>query len=253
MIRVSKPRAPQNLNKGIEVTRQNCEAYSAHSASYHTGRRKFKFDRNIYGHKSVRDTLRASQRGKCCFCEGKFAAYAAGDVEHYRPKGAIRQDEESVVLNPGYYWLAYSWENLYWSCQVCNRTNKRDLFPLRDPSRRARSHEEEIGQEDPLILDPGGAADPKEHIEFRHELAVGVTDIGRTTVQVIGLNRVDLIEERLARLAKLKRLLEIVGLGECPELPEFKELVVSARSELEKAVAPESAFSAMAADYLSPA
>ena len=250
MIRVNKPRIPQNLNKGIELTKKDCEAYTAHSASYWSGKRKFEFDRDIYGHKSVRGSLRACQWAKCCFCEGKFAAYAAGDVEHYRPKGAVRQDDSSPLLRPGYYWLAYSWENLYWCCQVCNRSNKRNLFPLRNPSRRARSHRGRVGREEPLILDPGGVEDPQEHIKFKQEQAVGVTDIGKTTVKVIGLNRIDLVEERLSRIAELKGLLNIVGIGESQELPELAELVANARSELERAVAPESAFSAMAADYI---
>ena len=151
-------------------------------------------------HTVVRETLKKAQNGKCCFCEGKFAAFAAADVEHYRPKGAVRQKEKSKAVLPGYFWLAYSWENLYWCCQVCNRSNKRDFFPLKDPAKRARSHADNLAEEEPLILDPGGLDDPSEHIGFHQELAVGLTEVGTNTIQLIGLNRAALVEERLTRL-----------------------------------------------------
>ena len=251
MIRVEKPCPPQRLDRGSEITEEHCEAFDENSADYQRGVRKFTFQRDIYSHQSVRRVLETAQFRKCCFCEGTFNAYAPGDVEHYRPKGAVFQDKDSAVARPGYFWLAYSWENLFWCCQVCNRSNKRDLFPLKDPGNRALSHHDDLAHEVPLILDPGGTEDPREHIAFRQERAVGLTDAGRTTIQVVGLNRVDLVEARLARLVEIKRLLDVVGIWESNGLAALEELAVRARRELENAVGPGSVFSAMAADYLS--
>ena len=93
MVRVYKPRAPGALARGQARTTRDCEAYDARRVDYENGARKFEFNRNIYGHKMVRRVLEKAQNGKCCFCEGKFGAFAPADIEHYRPKGAVRQDE----------------------------------------------------------------------------------------------------------------------------------------------------------------
>ena len=251
MIRVVKPPSPQKLTDGIQKTNENCKAYDANPGDYQTGAKRFSFLTKIYGHKSVRETLMGAQHRKCCFCEGSFLANAAADVEHYRPKGAVRQNQASTPVKPGYYWLAYTWENLYWCCQTCNRSKKREFFPLQDPTKRAVSHHHDLAQEEPLLLDPGGEEDPREHITFRLERAVDLTLFGETTIQVMDLNRGDLIEDRLNRLGTIRTLRDIVGIWLSNGTPELEELAVSATQELERAIAPGSAFSAMAADYLS--
>ena len=243
MIRVRKPRAPEKLKSGTSLTEQNCTDYNA-------GTRKFKFDKTIYGHKTVKDALIKAQHGKCCFCEGRFKAHAYGDVEHYRPKSSVRQARNAKALFPGYYWLAYSWDNLFWCCEICNRTNKRDFFPLIDPAKRARSHNDEFTNEEPLILNPGGLENPRNHIAFRDEIAKGVTNAGRTTIEIVDLNRNDLAEERLDHLKKLRGLLDIVRLCEANLEPDDAELAHEASRELDLAVQPTAKFSAMAADYL---
>ena len=155
---------------------------------------------------------------------------------------------------PGYYWLAYSWENLYLCCQVCNRSGKKDLFPLADDSVRARSHRDDVARESPLLLYPGGTNDPRAHVRFRQERAVGQTDTGRRTIEVLDLNRPSLIEERRRRLRRLRELqglqdvvqwLDVDGLE-----PEVIELRERARRELARAPLPSAIFSAMAADFL---
>ena len=75
---------------------------------------------------------------------------------------------------------------------------KKYFFPLVDPTKRARSHNDDVNHERPLILDPGGVNDPRSsHICFRHEIAKGITKAGRMTVDIIDLNRSALIEERM--------------------------------------------------------
>ena len=251
MIRICKPDVPPKLKRaGIAQTKKDCAAYDANPDDYLNGIRKFKFKRAIYGHNSVKDTLRKVQHKKCCFCEGQFEAFAAADVEHYRPKGAVQQDENSSRLIPGYYWLAYSWDNLYWCCQVCNRNNKKNYFPLANPTRRARSHIDDLATEKPLILNPGGPEDPRRHIKFRDAIAVGSTKAGRKTVEILGLNRGQLVEERLTHLNELRRLLEIVEVFASNPEPKSLRLLRDARHGITSAVQPAAVFSAMAADYL---
>ena len=203
MIRIRKPSIPAELQKGVPKTAQDCEEYM-------NGNRKFEFDARIYGHEIVRSKLRDAQHCKCCYCEGRFGASAPGDIEHYRPKSAVRQEKGSDRLTPGYYWLAYCWNNLFWSCPVCNRTCKNDLFPIENPAERARSHKDSIGRERPLVLDPGGSDDPTLHIDFYDEIAVSSTDKGKTTIQTIGLNR-DLLQEARRRHLKHIRTLLLIS------------------------------------------
>ena len=249
MIRVRKLRAPQKLESGTSLTEQDCIAYDANSADYLVGTKKFGFKRSIYGHKSVKDALKNAQRQKCCFCEGRFRAHYRGDVEHYRPKRAVKQDKNAEALYPGYYWLVYSWRNLYYSCSICN-SKKSSFFPLVNPAKRARSHTDSLADENPLILDPGGSRDPRNHIKFRYEIAKGVTNAGRKTIEIVDLNRNDLAEERLAHLEQLRTFLAIVRLYEGNVEPDAAKLAQEASHKLALAVQPAAVFSAMAADFL---
>ena len=244
MIRVIKPPTPpQKLETGAARTEQDGIAYS-------NGKKHFDFDRTIYGHPIVKHALSVAQHQKCCFCEGRFGAYAPADVEHYRPKGATRQDENSPTVVPGYFWLAYSWDNLYYCCQVCNRNNKKNFFPLTNPDMRVRAPNGDLNDEHPLILDPGGRKDPREHIKFRYEHVVGKTDAGRQTIRFLGLNRASLIEERLKHLRRLRAFSDVLRLSRDSTDPEDIQAQRRAVQELTAAVCSASEFSAMAADFL---
>ena len=256
MIRVTKPPCPDALRAGAERTRADCVKYDENAAAYSSGERRFEPDRAIYGNETVKKTLQKAQHRKCCYCEARFGANAAADVEHYRPKGAVRQDRESRRLFPGYYWLAYSWENLYWCCQVCNRSCKKDLFPLEDPAARARSHRDDVSGEEPLLLDPGGPDDPRKHIKFRQWRAVSATTAGKKTIDVLGLNRPELTEARRERLDRLKHLQLLLRWRDVAQgftgnmEPDDVALQERARRELDRAALPSEIFSAMAADLL---
>ena len=250
MIRVTKPPRPDALLDGADRTRADCAAYDENAAAYSGGMRRFDFDRAIYGHETVRTALRNAQHGKCCYCENRSIASAPLHVEHYRPKGAVRQDRKSRTLLPGYYWLAYSWDNLHLCCQVCNG-NKSYLFPLADDAERARSHRDDLARESPLLLEPGGADDPRAHIRFRQERAVGLTETGRRTIEVLDLNRQPLLEDRLEQLKALRTLQDVIQRLDADGLkPDVTELRERARRELARAPSPSAIFSAMAADFL---
>jgi hypothetical protein len=137
VIRVTKSAAPPRpLARGLSATAENCQRYDADPAAYQSGAERFSFKVGIYGAAAVKAQLKADQHEKCCFCEAIFDANVAGDVEHYRPKGAVETDAGRRL--PGYYWLAYDWANLHYACPDCNQYRKRDRFPLTDEARRAR-------------------------------------------------------------------------------------------------------------------
>lgn len=133
--------------KGIELATQMKIAYEA-------GERTFEFDKNIYGHKEVKDQLIKIQNYKCCFCEAKIGHIDDGDVEHFRPKRAYKQKKGNALQYPGYYWLAYNWDNLFLACTKCNGRNKLNLFPLINASNRATSHLKNITDENPIFIHP---------------------------------------------------------------------------------------------------
>ena len=111
---------------------------------------------------------------------------------------------------PGYYWLAYEWSNLFYSCQLCNQRFKDNLLPLRDNRSRARPHKRDISKEQPLLIDPA-AQDPAVYIAFRDEYAFAVNHCreGVTTIDVLGPNREELAEYRRRRLQDLRILREL--------------------------------------------
>ena len=177
------------------------------------GERIFEFDSSIYGAKSVKNALIKAQHGKCAFCESQVRHIAHGDVEHYRPKGGVRQNDGDPLEQPGYFWLAYVWENLFFACQLCNQSFKKNLFPLADPTRRARSHLDDLAAEEPMLIHPADE-EPSAFIGFREEMAFPIDDDprARTTIEVLGLNREELAEFRFDHLAPFKLLRRVLPL-----------------------------------------
>jgi uncharacterized protein (TIGR02646 family) len=245
MIRIHKPKKPpKRLNeKGKPKTRGMKSAYTRNPVAYDGGERKYKFDSGIYGHKSVKEILVTAQHGKCCFCESKVKPTAHGDVEHFRPKGRYQQTANEPLRRPGYYWLAYDWSNLLFSCQICNQTHKKNLFPLIEPENRAINHHHGTGKEAPVLIHPE-QDEPEDHITFRAEFAFDKTNRGKGTIEVLGLNRPDLVEARRKALhlwQMLKSVLKSDSAG--LEIEGIEELVRSKQQ-------PDAQYSAMFRAYL---
>lgn len=134
---------------------------------------KHEADKAIYSHTEVKKALERLFHDKCAYCESKMTATADWDVEHFRSKGRVAEREG----HPGYYWLAYVWENLYPSCQHCNQRRKDrprwedttelpaggkvDQFPLLDESTRAMGPSDDVHAERTLLIDP--CLDDPEH------------------------------------------------------------------------------------------
>jgi uncharacterized protein (TIGR02646 family) len=210
MIRVRRPTVVPAvlLGRGAAATKKLCDDYTASPASYTSGAATFTFDSGIYGHEEVKIALRQAQHDKCAFCESKVTHISYGDIEHFRPKAAVRQRPGGPLVRPGYYWLAYEWTNLFVCCQLCNQRFKENLFPLRRPGRRARSHNDDTDDEEPLFLNPE-EEDPSRILRFRdeHLEPVRVSRRGRTTIDALGLNRPELLKARQTKLAVVKILM----------------------------------------------
>ena len=248
MIKTTKPpQAPTILlSKGSQKRTAHCRDYQLHKAEYDTGQRTFAFDASIYGDDTVKDALIAAQHGKCCFCERKTGK--DGDGEHFRPKAGCRQTAKSRMLRPGYYWLAYDWDNLFLSCSACNQRHKSNLFPLANPEQRARTHTDDVAQETPLLLQPA-QQDPEHYIAFHKEIpfAINGNRLGKATIKVLGLDRELLNEVRRDRLNLLITLREVVAHeATLSTKAEGRQLVNEAKALLAEAVTDAGEFAAMA-------
>tara|TARA_B110001454_G_scaffold216164_1_gene238933 strand:- start:668 stop:1462 length:795 start_codon:yes stop_codon:yes gene_type:complete len=249
VIRHTKSAAvPSSLGRGVQANEDNCTAYDTAAADYRSGARSFDIRKGIYGTDVVKRQLKADQHDKCAFCEAIFDANVAGDVEHYRPKGAV--DTDAGRIYPGYYWLGYTWENLCYACPDCNSYRKRNWFPLENEANRALDHHADITLEQPLLLDAYGQRNPREHIVFRGEAATGLTAAGDATIDILALGRTTLARERLQHLRTLTLVHESVSLFDGDPRPEAIAFLQRARAELAAAILPGARFSAATADHL---
>lgn len=241
MIFIQRSQEPFVLQKKGEAKQQAlCEAYDQ-------GQRKFKFDRSIYGDAAVKTALLKMQHGKCCFCESKISHISYGDVEHYRPKGGYKQAEQDELHALGYYWLAYTWENLLLSCTLCNQQFKKNLFPLVEPQKRALNHHGDIALEQPLLINPS-VTDPQQYIGFRQEIPYAIEGniYGKETIAVVGLDREAQNEKRRTELDKFKILVEVIELAEKqPDNIELQTLADKAKQTIAKAILSTAEYSAM--------
>jgi len=116
MIKVEKDleNIPNSLLDRKTVTRRNT---CIRDEKYHQDK---KFDQR-FKQKDIQELLGYIYNQKCAFCEQQIIKCTdnnledySSTVEHYRPKMK-------------YYWLAFSWDNLLWSCHRCNQ-NKDKKF-----------------------------------------------------------------------------------------------------------------------------
>ncbi len=253
MIRINRPTAgPTKFStKGSAQTKKDCSDYDGSPNAYRTGKKKFASNRSIYASKEVKKSLSESQHNKCCYCETKFRAAINLAVEHFRPKTGVKQSRGLKKECPGYYWLAYEWSNLLLSCHECNSSWKQLLFPLSNPKQRARSHHQNVNIERPLLIN-ALEEDPRVHINFRDDAPQALTRKGRISIDVLGLHRPALREDRLEKLAILESFSNLTTLAaKTSRNAQLKKLAAEAQKYLDSAVLPEAEFSSMAQDFLS--
>ena len=118
---------------------------------------------------SVRQELRADASElarrflfKCAYCESRMGHVSYAHIEHYRPKGQRRFEN-----------LMFDWANWLNSCGICN-DEKWTEFPERDGK--------------PLLLDPTVDV-PRNHISFRSNFILALSDRVDATIRLVGLWR----------------------------------------------------------------
>ena len=252
MIRIVRSdEVPDGLAKwGGRQTQLDCIAFDASPADYKAGK---KFDaKAYYRSKKVKNRLVEIHRSKCCYCEKEFPSGIL-HVEHFRPKGGVRQTlDQTTDEQPGYYWLAYEWTNLLLACPICNdAAHKWTFFPLANPTKRARSHHDDVTKERALFIDPS-RQNPRRHIRFENEVPKGQTPAGRITIKGIGLDSPQLMGYRRDKIAEVKIRLEYIeAAAQLPDDADVQAKAMEFRQYVKSAKQPGAEFSSMVIDYLS--
>lgn len=121
MIKVKRSEVPQSLKKNYEKWTKKLLEQIAKNKGYKNVKDCYK---TKYKQEDVRKALVDMYRSCCCYCEGLLGTQSYGQIEHLRPKSIFPE-------------LTYEWENLHWSCEICNG-KKNDQwdndFPILDPT-----------------------------------------------------------------------------------------------------------------------
>lgn len=159
------------------------------------------FHARIWG--SLKQHLFDISDGRCAYCEARVQHVDYGDVEHYRPKSAVKEDPG----HGGYYWLAYDPTNLLPSCGLCNKApGKVDQFPVLNGT-RVVGPESRIEDERPLLFNPY-SEDPRDHLKFLATGDVrGKTEQGEQTIVICRLQR--LREQRRSHMERFAKDLQV--------------------------------------------
>lgn len=171
------------------------------------------------------------QQFKCIFCERGLAHEDGSiehDVEHYRPKNALKAWRAPRAIGPiphqgggaadtGYYWLAYDIGNYAAACKPCNSTQKSSYFPI--SGNRGKSTETIIKldkDEKPLVIFPM-CEDPSTLITFHGILVIPVHKTGpdhlraAVTISLFKLNtREELKAERFRTIRSVFSAFELL-------------------------------------------
>lgn len=121
-----------------------------------------------------------------------IAEVSSFDINTFRPLSWAK-DEYGQSAREHYWWLGNDWNNFYLCCENCS-SQKGDRFPV-NGERLARNQavEEEQGV---MLLDPCKREDTLNHIAFEGPEAIPLTERGALSIDVFGLNRPRLIENR---------------------------------------------------------
>lgn len=210
MIKRTRPTAPRELlDPAAEVARERDDAMKYYTASVKS---KEGFAFKVYRQRYVKEALEKIFFKKCAYCESLYVVTTPVDIEHFRPKSAVKVGRQKKL---GYYWLASEWTNLLPSCNKCNRPisyptagNKREtmgktnFFPLEDEAQRATKPGEEVNEK-PMLLNPLDD-EPSEHLEFDVNGIVRAaldkdgnpSKRGEISIRICALSRPELIDKR---------------------------------------------------------
>ena len=220
MIYVDRSHAPEPA----WLSSENCRRLKDEAAKFFTQplrqREQTRFDFAIGRlRKGVESGLLQLFSNKCAYCETRLdeqtssKAEASWNLEQYRPK--LLGGDESAPDH--YWWLCYSWDNLYPACATCNR-NKRNLFPIAGERCSVGATGAALRQERPSLVEP--CLDKPEDfliinsegLAIPHALSTPSTRgdesglRGEVTISLLELNRKTLVRARRDASKRMEQL-----------------------------------------------
>lgn len=235
MIRLKRPKEPDDLRilAASELPRLQAQWKSGLEPAIKA---------RVYGCAGVRRALRRAQGNHCAYCQSENPR-AHNPVEHFRPKAGWRNTRQDTLVKPGYFWLAYDWDNLLLSCPMCNDAgHKQNLFPLHAPAGRADAIAQNIAGEIPLLINPYDE-DPADHIEWAKDFprAKAGSIRGKISIDTFKLDQdIDLVDSRRGSYNLVCTMLEVAE-----GLPPGDAKRAKIKVLLKKASRPKALYSAM--------
>lgn len=152
--------------------------------------------------------------GCCAYCETPLTSESA--IEQFRPRGGAERGNGKIDFRH-YSWLAVDWDNLYLACHACNRS-KANRFPVRRIGGLGDSIEALNASEGMLLLDPSRDR-PAAHFYIDPDGELRGTDQrGRTTIDVLQLNRPDLLRIRAQVMENVAMLFRRNGRSDAADI-----------------------------------
>ncbi len=197
---------------------------------------------------AIKDAYMSLQHNKCAYCERKLSGPPEGriehDVEHYRPKSAVRawpteairkkrgltyRFATGLAMPEGYYLLAYHPFNYATACKTCNSSFKAAYFPIAKTRGPVSDRPADFASEGAFIPYPLGRLDddPERIITFAGIVPIPKTKSrtsvrhrrARVTIDFFNLGlREELLEGRARVLDALWAFLELARI-----LPEGED------------------------------
>lgn len=154
-----------------------------------------------------KDYLAHLFNNKCAYCE-QILSTTSMQIDNFRPISGITDVKTGKAFPLHYLWLKNSWENLYLCCSDCN-ASKRNKFPLAGEICHIFATGIELSYEYPLLLDPCDPITPIEaHLGFEADGTVTpLSERGEVTINILNLNRTQLVSARGLHAAYLLQLL----------------------------------------------
>jgi uncharacterized protein (TIGR02646 family) len=147
---------------------------------------------------AILEALASLSHQKCAYCESSISTGGAA-LDRFRPKaGAVGLTGDFSTEH--YWWLAYTWTNIYPCCLKCNKF-KGAKFPVEGRRCRVDGDARDLAAERRLLVDPFSDL-PDEHLDFLDNgMVMPRSSIGDVTIHTLELNRSDLVAAR-QRVAK---------------------------------------------------
>ncbi|MGJ1448625.1 AAA family ATPase [Sphingobacterium spiritivorum] len=203
MIKIEKQRPPNSLN--TEIVYLAIEKMTDFFASKNRSQKRYNWPFNKEIDYGLKGQLYEVFHGKCGYCETKIEFPDLGTIDRYRPSSGVRDKNE--YYQDLYWWLTFEWNNLIFCCKECNQY-KGNYFPI--AGERAKNIKSDLGLEKEMLLNPY-EDDPNQHLDYG-ELGeiVPLTEKGFQTIELLRLNRSDLINKRIQVKREIDELIDIV-------------------------------------------